>query len=187
MSEWIYERSNDNRFRYVLGESGTCPLVCFGVNPSTATPERLDPTLTRVREWARRTDYDGWLMFNLYPERATDPRRLPRVRDGVCCGRNVATIRRVLGQMNTPTIWAAWGNSITMRPYLTECLLEVLEFVPVGLLWVSTGLTTMGHPRHPLYVPYTSRFLPFDIAGYMGSPCLRIPSLRRRRRCRESE
>ena len=40
--------------RYVLGElfdtSCNKALICIGINPSTAIPEQLDPTLERVHE-----------------------------------------------------------------------------------------------------------------------------------------
>ncbi len=40
--KWIYEHSEDNAYRYILGTQGNNPLICFGVNPSTACPEKLD-------------------------------------------------------------------------------------------------------------------------------------------------
>ena len=62
---WIYERNHDNSARYVLGEAGHNPLICIGVNPSTAEPNNLDPTLRSVKRFAEFHNFDGWLMFNL--------------------------------------------------------------------------------------------------------------------------
>lgn len=42
--QWLYEHNDDNSARYVLGTVGENPLVCFGVNPSTAEPNALDAT-----------------------------------------------------------------------------------------------------------------------------------------------
>ena len=42
---WYYEPHTYQPYRYVLGRVGTHPLVCIGINPSTAQPGALDPTL----------------------------------------------------------------------------------------------------------------------------------------------
>ena len=47
--KWIYRFLSEKEDRFVLGEMGLSPLVCFGINPSTAVPEKLDRTLSRVR------------------------------------------------------------------------------------------------------------------------------------------
>jgi len=31
---WIYKNTSDNSARFVLGESGKKPLICFGINAS---------------------------------------------------------------------------------------------------------------------------------------------------------
>ena len=53
---WIYERDDKNLNRYALGyvfdESGRT-LICFGINPSTASPEQLDNTINKVIKIAR--------------------------------------------------------------------------------------------------------------------------------------
>lgn len=51
---WIYKNNDDNSVRFILGEDGKSPLVCFGVNPSTATPEKLDRTLVQVQKTAKK-------------------------------------------------------------------------------------------------------------------------------------
>lgn len=55
---------------------GENPLVCFGINPSTAVPNALDPTLKRVRRFAAENGYDSWTMLNVYPQIATNPKTL---------------------------------------------------------------------------------------------------------------
>ena len=42
---WYYEPHTYLPYRYVLGRVGRHPLVCIGINPSTAQPGALDPTL----------------------------------------------------------------------------------------------------------------------------------------------
>ena len=47
-TRWLYERTIDNAARFVLGTIGANPLICFGINPSTAEPGNLDPTVNYV-------------------------------------------------------------------------------------------------------------------------------------------
>jgi hypothetical protein len=68
--QWIYERSADGSARFVLGTVGVNPLVCFGINPSTAVPNAPDGTVARVSKFA----VDSWTMLNVYPQIATDRR-----------------------------------------------------------------------------------------------------------------
>ncbi len=68
-SKWIYEADASNNIRYVLGTKGSKTLICFGVNPSTATPDNLDNTLKSVERIISLNQYDSWIMLNLYPQR----------------------------------------------------------------------------------------------------------------------
>jgi len=56
---WLYERNFDNSHRYILGELGSNMLACFGINPSTASPDKLDPTLRQVKKRSEMYGYDG--------------------------------------------------------------------------------------------------------------------------------
>lgn len=48
---WIYV--GDDRIRYLLGEPKEKNILVFGINPRTATPLHLDPTLKRVKQYAK--------------------------------------------------------------------------------------------------------------------------------------
>ena len=67
---WYYEPHTYQSYRYVLGRVGKHPLVCIGINPSTAQPGALDPTLKSVERLAAANGFDSWIMFNVYPQRA---------------------------------------------------------------------------------------------------------------------
>lgn len=41
MQEWVYENEDENLIRYVLGPVGDRTLLCFGVNLSTASPNKF--------------------------------------------------------------------------------------------------------------------------------------------------
>lgn len=52
---------------------GEKPLICVGINPSTAAPDDLDNTLKSVERVALHNGYDSFIMFNVYGQRATNP------------------------------------------------------------------------------------------------------------------
>ena len=56
-------------------------LSALGVNPSTAEPDHLDNTLKSVERIALGNGYDSFIMFNVYPQRATRPQDMARERD----------------------------------------------------------------------------------------------------------
>ena len=56
---WYYEPHTYQSYRYVLGRVGKHPLVCIGINPSTAQPGALDPTLKSVERLAAANGFDS--------------------------------------------------------------------------------------------------------------------------------
>jgi hypothetical protein len=152
----IYLKSKDNKYRYALGTKGENTLYCFGINPSTATPEKYDPTITRVSKTAKNTGFDSFIMLNLYPLRATNPDGLPAEPDW---GKHNINIDLILHTIKDgSTIWAAWGDLIHKRPWLIDIrntILGLIKFYKKDIQWVIMGeLTKNGNPRHPLYLKY---------------------------------
>ena len=152
----IYLKSKDNKYRYALGTKGEKPLYCIGVNPSTATPEKYDPTITRVSRTADKMGFDSFVMLNLYPLRATNPDDLPEDFDFDENKKNYEVILDLI--KDGATIWAAWGDLIKERPYLYGCrnvICRLIENDKKDIHWVKMGeLTKSGNPRHPLYLKY---------------------------------
>ena len=72
-ADWLYVPSFYTEYRYILGTRGENPLICIGINPSTAQPGDLDNTLKSVERIAKNNGYDSFIMFNVYAQRATDP------------------------------------------------------------------------------------------------------------------
>ena len=99
---WYYEPHTYLPYRYVLGRVGRHPLVCIGINPSTAQPGALDPTLKSVERLANANGFDSWIMFNVYPQRATDPNDMDRVPDRALCDENLRWLRAVLAETEPP-------------------------------------------------------------------------------------
>lgn len=165
---WIYETSADNTSRFVLGRRSKNPLVCFGINPSTACPECLDQTLKSVERIALKNHYDGWIMLNVYPQRATNPDDLHQDLDNSLHKANLFHIQNILEAFK-PDIWASWGTLIGKRGYLIHCLSDIAKIADgCGCNWISCGkLTAKGHPHHPLYLNSQSGFDAFQIGEYL--------------------
>ena len=152
----IYSHSRDNRYRYSLGTKGENTLFCFGINPSTATPDNYDPTLRKVRNVAQRQGFDSFVMFNIYPFRATNPDDLPANMEKKEHENNIRIILDTI--QDGSVIWAAWGNLINSRAWLADCrneLITKMQKSKKSIKWVKMGdLTVRNNPRHPLYLRY---------------------------------
>ena len=164
---WLYERTVDDAARFVLGTVGDNPLVCFGVNPSTAEPNQLDRTIQGVSKVAVRNGFDGFIMLNVYPQRATDPNDLHSDFDPALKSENERQISAVIRGRKL-TLWAAWGALINKRRFLPLLLRDILVLPEVAASeWVSRGaVSRAGHPHHPLYVKDTEKLEPFSVAHY---------------------
>ena len=92
-SRWLYVPDFYTEYRYVLGTKGAHPVICMGINPSTAEPDRLDPTLQSVSRVSRFNGFDSFLMFNVYAQRATRPDDMDPVRKAL----RFSACRRALG------------------------------------------------------------------------------------------
>ena len=167
--KWLYEKNKDNSARYILGEAGEKPLVCVGINPSTAEPDNLDRTLTNVRRFSELNGYDGWLMLNVYPQRSTNPNGLHLELNKKLHSSNLNYIDKYLSKYNRVDIWAAWGTLIGKRKYLGDALKDIVEGLKgVGVRWVNIGkVSKNGHPHHPLYLSHESEVEAFDIKRYL--------------------
>lgn len=164
----MYEHNADNSARYVLGTVGENPLICVGVNPSTAAPGDPDLTVSKVMGFASRNGFDSWVMLNLYPQRSTDPKRMHLDQDFELKTENERHILQLINGRQV-TLLAAWGALITTRPYLTQALAGIVSLTELsGCDWVSIGdVLKTGHPRHPSRASYSWPLQEFDVRGYL--------------------
>lgn len=167
--EWIYINGNDNLSRYVLGTVGEKPLVCFGINPSTAEPNNLDNTLKSVDRLAKNNGFDSWIMLNVYPQRTTNPNFLHKVINQELHDRNLYEIEIILKKYR-PVIWASWGTLINKRNYLSSCLKDIVKLAEkYNCHWISIGkISKYGHPHHPLYLKKSEKSVRFLIDDYLN-------------------
>ena len=169
VEKWLYVPPFYSEYRYILGTRGNRPLICVGVNPSTAAPGDLDNTLKSVERVAHLNGYDSFIMFNVYAQRATNPDAMEKVCNPLLHQENLEAFRYVMSISHQPAIWAAWGAIIEKRKYLPACVRDLLAVGnEYGAQWYCAGaITKKGHPHHPLYLRKDEKIRPFDVKSYL--------------------
>ena len=165
----IYENTDDNSSRFVLGNIGENPLCVVGLNPSTADDKEPDHTMKKVMGFATCNGYDSFIMFNLYPLRSTNPQKLSKERVLALSSQNIKHIRKILESLKAVNLLAAWGETITVKSYLLDCLHEINDSLSgLNINWLKIGdLTTSNHPRHPSRAGYDNKLTKFNITAYL--------------------
>ena len=126
------------------------------MNPSTATPDKPDPTIKRVRKIVDKEKLNGWIMINLYPMRTPKPSELPPAMDEEISKRNREVIKWIDHNYPIGRVYAAWGTNIEKRGYLVDECQDIVDSIHSDQ-WFVRGITKNGHPKHPLYVPYEEK------------------------------
>ena len=171
IDEWLYAPNFYSEYRYILGTRGKNPLICIGINPSTAQPGDLDNTLKSVERIAIGNGFDSFIMFNVYAQRATDPDAMEKQCNLQLHKENLEAFRYVLSISEHPAVWAAWGTIIEKRDYLPQCLKDMLAVgQEYGASWYCAGKRSKkGHPHHPLYLRKDEKLQRFDVLDYLNS------------------
>lgn len=169
--KWLYVPDFYTEYRYILATRGKNPLICIGINPSTAEPDHLDNTLKSVERIALGNGFDSFIMFNVYAQRATDPDAMERQCNLSLHRENLKAFRYVLSMSDTPVVWAAWGAIIEKRDYLADCVRDMVAVgQEYGAKWCCAGaISKKGHPHHPLYLRRDELLKPFDVELYLNT------------------
>jgi hypothetical protein len=126
------------------------------LNPSTAGAVADDPTIRRCARLARREGCGGMRVVNLYALRATDPRELRRHPDPIG-SRNDQFIEE---QTRDSLVVAAWGAHGALNDRGHEV---GRRLAAAGIHLHCLGVTSAGHPRHPLYVRGDAPLVPWQV------------------------
>ena len=171
IQKWIYAPNFYSEYRYILGTRGSRPLICVGINPSTARPDALDNTLKSVQRIALGNGFDSFLMFNVYAQRATRPDDMEKNCNLSLHRENMEAFRYLLSIGQKPAVWAAWGAIIEKRKYLPECVADMLRISrEYDAQWFCAGaISKKGHPHHPLYLRKDEQLKPFDTEAYLNA------------------
>lgn len=166
-AQWMGSATFDQSRRHRFALTRTAPpllglrpgrVVFIGLNPSTADATEDDPTIRRCRGFTERLGLNELVMVNLFSLRSTDPRGLLSPEALKLWSENEDTI--CARAERAEVVVAAWGG-----PYSPRALAErvharmgtlLTRLRAQGRLPRVLGLTKDGHPRHPLYMPYTS-------------------------------
>lgn len=172
--KWLYVPNAYTEYRYILGTKGVNPLICIGINPSTAKPDDLDNTLKSVERTAAFNGYDSFIMFNVYAQRATNPKDMDCDFNEFLHNENMNAFRYIMesyGEGNRPAVWAAWGTIIEKRPYLLNCVADMVRIGnEYGAQWFTVGKRSVkGHPHHPLYLKNGTPTEEFDVCEYLNA------------------
>ena len=170
VEKWLYAPNFYSEYRYILGTRGKNPLICVGINPSTAKPDDLDNTLKSVQRIAAGNGFDSFLMFNVYAQRATRPDDMEKQCNLRLHEENMKAWRYLLSLAKEPAVWAAWGAIIEKRKYLPDCVRDMLLVgEEYGAKWVCAGaISKKGHPHHPLYLRKDEKLKPFNTESYLS-------------------
>ena len=142
--------SDCGKYRYLLSRHGDLlahqkHILFVMLNPSKADASINDPTITRCLGFTNAWGYKILNVINLYAYRATKPKELWNAKDPVG-PLNDDYIRNAL--VSHADVVCAWGNNALEN--------RVLEFAELakesGARFWHLGLTTKGHPWHPLFV-----------------------------------
>jgi hypothetical protein len=122
------------------------------LNPSTADEIDNDPTVERCCRRARMLGYGSVIVLNIFALRSTLPSNLYTHPDPIG-PENDAHINAVLQLAKKPgsLFVCAWGFHGKHMQRGKQVLRMVYD---AGVVPHHLGLTSDGHPRHPLYVAY---------------------------------
>jgi hypothetical protein len=155
--------SDDELYRYELRPKPWSDGWLFGImmlNPSVASHEVKDPTITRVIGFAKREGAGGLVVVNANAWRATDPDELLTAADPI----GPENDRYVLGAVEAAKVFVvAWGAMAKPIRLKTWRIRRMIFSTRSDLLCL--GKTTGGDPRHPLYIRADQPLIPFTPPG----------------------
>lgn len=155
------EYPENGPYRYLLGRSwAEGPVMCLVMlNPSTATWQVTDPTVTRCRGFAEAAGCGSLVIVNLFGLRSRDPRHLLAHREPVGPGNDEIIVREAAA---ADLVVCAWGANAAHRKLAgrRDQVTGMLAGMPLHCL----GTTRDGDPRHPLMLPGTTPLARWDPA-----------------------
>jgi hypothetical protein len=153
----------DGPYRYSLRRvwhSGKT-LTVIGLNPSTADGLNDDNTIRVLMNYAKRLNFGGLLMLNLYAWRATRPQDLvkaAKVHDIIGPQNTFEILRTRIEQSDSPFVFAAWGT------YGLKRGAEFARFMGYDFCFYSMkafAVNKDGSPHHPLRVKINGPISPY--------------------------
>jgi hypothetical protein len=148
-------------YRYLLGrvwDPGQQVVGWCLLNPSVADRDVDDPTVVRMMIWSRSWGFGGILVGNAFAQVATYPEDLGVGGVDPVGPGNEFALRLLASQSGVVVV--AWGASPRMVPRGPEVHRTLSRAAPNTPI-LCLGRNLNGSPKHPLYLPYTSRLSEF--------------------------
>ena len=117
-------------------------VLFIGLNPSTADDRSDDQTVRRCLGYARSWGFGSLALANLFAYRSTKPADLKSAVDPIG-PLNDLWLHRLA--QDADLIMAAWGNHGRIGQ-------RWRQVAAMGITLYCLGMTTLGQPRHPLYL-----------------------------------
>lgn len=146
--------SDCETYRYALArtwDAAAQRVMFVMLNPSKATESANDPTVGRCEARAKALGFGAFMVTNLFSLRETDPHKMRKHPKPV----GVETDQALLDGADWADVTiAAWGvHGVHCGRNADVSTLFARAKQPLHCL----GLTKDGHPRHPLYLPYSAQ------------------------------
>lgn len=140
---------HDTNNRFLLGKSGTRPLVALALLPLPMIGKRVsNETLNMIISTSKKLGHDGWTCFYLYPE-VTENRDEIQF-DQALLDKNVRHLERFILRNEIKDVWGIWGDFQSEALQKGKAaMLEMLQKHNVKIFYFGT-LTENKNPRHPL-------------------------------------
>jgi hypothetical protein len=144
----------DPDIRYILGKKGKNNLMVICLNPSTADTGNHDQTSSNIETIAEANGYDGWVTFNLTPERQTHPSFLSIEENITLLSDNTNLLEGFLieNTFDVKDVLLAWGD---LDHYFNQMYLKKYAYIILDRLqkhdlkYWCIKKTKSGHPFHP--------------------------------------
>lgn len=146
-----------------VAEEGQAGLI-IGLNPSTAGAANDDQTIRKEKEFARRWGWGGFWKLNLFTRIETVSTKLKQM-----------TLQEATGEYADQVLDAfipkafeivvCWGAAV---PKHMASRVEVVKGQIARRKWAAArvlcfGTTNAGAPKHPLYLPYETPLVEFEL------------------------
>ena len=142
--------SNDKKHRYKLSrhwDLNKPQLLYIMLNPSIGNESIDDPTIRRLLSFTRKFDYGGFFVGNLFTYITPNPKTLD-TSIGLT-NKNLNVLTNLVAKVDK--VIYAWGN------YIEEPN-EFKKFISNPMCF---GKNLNGTPKHPLYLPSSSKIIKF--------------------------
>lgn len=126
-------------------------MAFIGLNPSTADENKLDPTVTRCRNYAKSWGYGGFYMLNIFDYRSTDPFAMKALE----VPNSDHNDRYILETCKkSKKVVCCWGNHGAHMDR-GDAVRQMLDANQIDKY--AFALNKSGAPKHPLYLRKTER------------------------------